>query len=65
MHSAGRSTRLDGKRVILLIDDYPHAILDFQTEQGFYRSGFPATKPYAEWSTCGHDWDEAAITLFA
>jgi hypothetical protein len=55
---------IDSKKVILLINDYPHAVFDFQTKRGFCRSCFPPTKPDSEWSTCGHDWDEAAITLF-
>jgi hypothetical protein len=55
---------IDSKKVILLINDYPHAVFDFLTKQGFCRSGFPPTKPGGEWSTCGHDWDEAAIAPF-
>jgi hypothetical protein len=53
---------IDSKKVILLINDFPHAIFDFQIKQGFCRSGFPRTKPDGEWSTCGHGWDEAAMT---
>ena len=32
---------IDSNEVILLINDYPHAVFDFQTKQGFCRSGFP------------------------
>jgi hypothetical protein len=55
---------MDCQKVILLINGYPHAVFDFQGKQGFCRSGFPPTQPGGEWSTCGHDWDDAATSLF-
>jgi hypothetical protein len=55
----------DNKKVVLLINDHPHAIFDFEGKQGFCRSGFPPVSADAEWSTRGHDWDEAAVRLFA
>ncbi len=56
---------IDGMKVVLLINDYPHAVFDFQARRGFCRSGFPPPKPGGKWSARGHDWDEAAIALFA
>jgi hypothetical protein len=56
---------VDSKKVVLLINEYAHAIFDFQRKQGFCQSGFPPATSNSEWSTLGHEWDEAAIALFA
>lgn len=55
---------LDHGKAVLLINDYPHAIVDFQAKQGYCRTGFP---PPADngWSVAGHEWDDAALQLFA
>jgi hypothetical protein len=45
---------LDSRKAILLINDYPHAIFDFELGRGFCRTGFPP----------GHDWSDEAMALF-
>jgi hypothetical protein len=55
---------VDNQKVVLLINDYPHAIFDFQQKQGFCRSGFPPPLANGEWSTRGHEWDGSANALF-
>ena len=55
----------DNQKVVLLINDYPHAIFDFVEKQGFCRTGFPPSNSKDEWSTGGHEWSDAAVKLFA
>lgn len=55
---------IDNKKVVLLINDYPHAIFDFDGKQGYCRTGFPPPNPNAKWSIGGHSWSESAIELF-
>lgn len=54
----------DCRKVVLLINDYPHAVFDFDAQQGYCRSGFPPPG-VGPWSQDGHDWNEACIALFA
>ena len=55
----------DGKAVVLLINDSPHAVFDFRAQRGWCRSGFPPHAVGGTWSAQGHEWDEAALALFA
>jgi hypothetical protein len=55
---------VDNTKAVLLINDYPHAVFDFQARRGYCRTGFPLPAPDNQWSTQGHDWDEACIALF-
>jgi len=55
---------IDNKKVVLLINDYPHAIFDFDGKQGYCRTGFPPPNPNGKWSIGGHSWSESAIELF-
>jgi len=55
---------IDNKKVVLLINDYPHAIFDFVGRQGYCRTGFPPPNPNGQWSIDGHSWSESAIELF-
>lgn len=54
---------LDNLKAVLLINDYPHAIFNFSTKQGYCRTGFPPPSENGDWS--GHEWDESAPKLFA
>jgi hypothetical protein len=54
---------VDGQKALLLINDYPHAVFDFERRRGFCRSGFPP--PDSTWTSHTHDWDDAAIELFS
>lgn len=53
----------DARKVVLLINDYPHAVFDFDAQQGWCRSGFPPPG-VPPWSQGGHAWDEACVALF-
>jgi hypothetical protein len=55
---------IDNRKVVLLINEYPHAIFDFEEKQGYCRTGFPPPNPDAKWSVGGHSWSESAIQLF-
>jgi hypothetical protein len=52
----------DGLKAGLLINEYPHAIFDFQARRGYCRTGFPPADP--KWSKFSHDWDDRAEALF-
>lgn len=55
---------IDNKKVVLLINDYPHAIFDFDEKRGYCRNGFPPPNLISNWSIDGHSWSESAINLF-
>ena len=55
----------DGKAVVLLINDFAHAVFDFRAQRGWFRSGFPPHSADGTWSAQGHEWEEAALALFA
>ena len=56
---------VDSQKTVLLINDYPHAVFDFNGKQGYCRTGFPPSPSNSEWSPSGHSWDEACIALFS
>ena len=53
----------DGLQAILLINDHPHAVYDFENQWGFCKTGFP---PPGENGWCRNDykWEEKALTYF-
>ncbi|MBD8493364.1 DUF2251 domain-containing protein [Pseudomonas syringae] len=55
---------MDHAKAVLLINDQPHAVFDFQAGQGYCRTGFPPPAS-SGWSVNGHDWNDAALELFA
>ena len=55
---------IDHSKAVLLINDHPHAVFDFTARQGYCRTGFPA-QGVNGWSERGHEWDDAALELFA
>lgn len=55
----------DSKKVVLLINDYPHAVFDFSKKRGYCRTGFPPPAPQSGWDAHSHDWDDEALNLFA
>ena len=55
----------DSKKVVLLINGYPHAVFDFAAKRGYCRSGFPPPAAKGEWSGHDHSWSEQALQLFA
>lgn len=54
----------DSQKAVLLINDYPHAVFDFSTRQGFCRTGFPPPPSNGVWSRSGHQWTDAVADLF-
>lgn len=52
----------DGFKAALIVNQYPHAIFDFEARRGYCRTGFPASA--FEWTECDHAWDDKALDLF-
>lgn len=52
----------DGLKGMLLINDYPHAVFDFEAKRGYCRTGF--SPPNKEWAQYGNEWDDSAQELF-
>ena len=52
----------DGLKSALIINDYVHAVFDFESQRGYCRTGFP---PITDWSQDGHEWSDKAIELFS
>lgn len=52
----------DGLKTALIINDYPHAVVDFAIKRSYCRSGFPP--PSEKWSAHDATWDDNAIALF-
>jgi hypothetical protein len=53
----------DSQKVMLLINNHPHAVFDFDKRQGYCRSAFPPVSPSKDWSKDGHGWDDSAIEM--
>lgn len=51
----------DGLKAALVINDYVHAVFNFELMRGYCRTGFP---PINSWSKEGHEWSDTAIELF-
>ena len=60
----------DGSKCALLINEYPHAVFDFDARRGYCRSNFPNYPDPPEpsestWPSSDHSWsDEAAAWLY-
>ena len=52
----------DGLKVGLFINDYPHAVFDFERKRGYSRTNFPP--PTGEFSKEGHGWSADAEKFF-
>jgi len=48
-----------GQQVALFINDYPHAVFDFEHRRGYCRTGFPP--PVSAFSPEGHEWSDEAL----
>lgn len=51
----------DGLKAALLINDYPHAVVDFANHEGFCRSNFPSPRP--NWTR--PEWSDHALDSFS
>ncbi|NER61178.1 DUF2251 domain-containing protein [Pseudomonas sp. MAFF212428] len=54
---------MDHTKAVLLINDYPHAVFDFQARQGYCRTAFPPATGNG-WSENGHEWNDDVLGLF-
>lgn len=56
----------DGLKSALLINDYPHAVFDFEAKRGYSRKNFPnlPSAPNRDWDRSTHQWDDAALQSF-
>ena len=52
----------DGLKAALIINQYPHAVFDFDARRGYCRSNFPP--PDGNWTKFSHEWDDSARNLF-
>lgn len=52
----------DGEKALLLINDYAHAVFDFDTKRGYCRTNFPSPNP--NWTQHSHEWSDDALLLF-
>ncbi|MCL2144525.1 MAG: DUF2251 domain-containing protein [Endomicrobia bacterium] len=48
----------DGTAAVLIINNYVHAVVDFENKDAFCRTAFPGRDPNSDWSQNGHEWDE-------
>lgn len=51
----------DGLKACLVINRFPHAIFDFESNKAFCRNNFPAPDPNF---TDSHEWNDNALDLF-
>ena len=52
----------DGLKPALLINDYPHAVVDFEAQRAYCRTNFPPADK--RWANNRHEWDDSAIEWF-
>lgn len=53
----------DNKKCVLLINGYPHGAFNFDTKNGYCRSGFPPPVNH-QWSLSGHEWNDSVDDFF-
>jgi hypothetical protein len=56
----------DGSKVMLIIDEYPHAVFDFSAKQGYGRTNYPNV-PRVErnsWRSDDHRWTDSVLQWF-
>jgi hypothetical protein len=51
----------DGQKACLLINEYPHAIVDFTAKRGYCRTNFP---PPGKWKDHDFGWDDSVLDYF-
>ena len=52
----------DGKKALLLINDFTHAAFDFEQKRGYCRNNFPPAD--SKWTKYSHKWDDSVMELF-
>ncbi len=52
----------DGLKTALIVNRFPHAVIDFAARRSYCRTEFPP--PNEAWSANGVAWDDAALDLF-
>ena len=53
----------DSAKVVLMVDDVPHAVFDFLARQGFCRTGFPSGPTHGGWAMIA--WSDSVMERFA
>lgn len=51
----------DGQKACFLINDYPHAVVDFNAKRGYCRTNFP---PPGKWKEHDFGWDDDVLKFF-
>jgi hypothetical protein len=51
----------DGKKALLLLDQYPHAAIDFNAEKAYCRMGVPLV---SLWNQDNFFWEDRLLRLF-
>lgn len=51
----------DGKKALLLLDQYPHAAIDFNAEKAYCRMGVPLV---SMWNQDNFFWEDRLLRLF-
>lgn len=55
----------DGKKSALFINDYTHAVFDFEARRGYCRTDHPNFEDgVGDWNRASHRWDDAVMTSF-
>ena len=55
----------DGMKAALLINDYAHAVLDFEARRAYCRTNFPPPPSAGPWrAEARSPWNDALLTLF-
>lgn len=52
----------DWRKSALIVNDYVHAVFDFDQKRGYCRTGFPPADK--NWTSFEHDWSDEALELF-
>jgi Uncharacterized protein conserved in bacteria (DUF2251) len=53
----------DGLRVLLAINDYPHAVFDFKERRGYCRTNYPNVPSIENesWQSDDHNWSDKGL----
>jgi len=54
----------DGQKAALRIDQYFHAVFDFDEKRGYCRTNFPPSNPSSLFGEYSHEWDDDCLKWF-
>ena len=52
----------DGLKAALLINEFPHAVFDFEAQVGYCQNAFPPASPDSSWRR--EDWNDSLREIF-